>query len=43
MMTKAHNEMAGGIFSAGDFARARIVTLASSGLPLAQLLLLSRP
>jgi hypothetical protein len=43
MIEDAHIKIAGGVFSARDFARAQIALASSLGLPLAQLLLLSCP
>jgi hypothetical protein len=43
MIESAHIEVAGGDFSARDFARMNIARISSLGLPLAQLLLLSCP
>jgi len=43
MIEEAHIEVAGGDFSARDFARADHAHASSLGLPLAQLLLLSCP
>jgi hypothetical protein len=43
MMESVRIEVAGGVFSVCDFARADITHASSLGLPLAQLLLLSCP
>jgi hypothetical protein len=43
MIEGVHIEMAGGVVSARDFARANHAHASSLGLPLAQLLLLSCP
>jgi hypothetical protein len=43
MIEGAYIEMAGGVFSARDFARTDLAQASSLGLPLAQLLLLSCP
>jgi len=43
MIEDAHNKIRSGDFSACGRARANIATASSLGLPLAQLLLLSRP
>jgi hypothetical protein len=43
MIEDAHIKVAGGDFSARDFARVNIAQISSLGLPLAQLLLLSCP
>jgi hypothetical protein len=43
MIEDAQIKVAGGVFSARDFARVDIANVSSLGLPLAQLLLLSCP